>query len=213
MLSRMTTTLRHIMYLAPLGRAVDAGILLRSLYEHLVHFAWLAADPSGARVEEWRKDDLRQRLKADNDIRARGGQLFTDEAHAALKRQVDAMTGERLVLIELAEAADEVWAERLEDIGQEPSTGLKSFRGLYAIVYRNYSAGAHPSYRGLNAVVEDITATRKRVVLEPPYEGPAGPYGMATVLYSVALHVAHFSLGWPELDEIEAAFRDYPARR
>src|SRR5262245_2860974 len=45
LLSRMTTTLRHIMQLAPLQRGVDAGILLRSLFEHLVHFAWLAADP------------------------------------------------------------------------------------------------------------------------------------------------------------------------
>ncbi len=59
------------MDLEPRGRAVDAGTLLRSLYEHLVHFAWLAADPSTARIQEWHKHDLQMRLKADNDARRR----------------------------------------------------------------------------------------------------------------------------------------------
>ena len=72
--------------------------------------------------------------------------------------------------------------------------------------YRNYSAAAHPSLRGLNPVIEEITQTRKRVVLERPYEGPSGPYGMATVIYALALYVASESLGWPVEEDVEAAF-------
>ena len=64
--------------------------------------------------------------------------------------------------------------------------------------------------RGLNPVVEDITATERRVVLERAYgEEIQGPYGMATVIYSLALYVAAESLGWPERESIEAAFRRY----
>jgi hypothetical protein len=206
LLSRMTTTLRHIIALEPLGRAVDAGTLVRSLYEHLVHFAWLAADPSPARMEEWRKNDMQMRLRADNDARLRGQKLYTDEDHAAFKAQVAAMTGNDLRLDQLGDAADKAWAGKLRATGLGPATQPMSFRGLYAFVYRQFSAGAHPSSMGLNPVVEDITQTRKRVALEGPYEGPSGPYGMATVIYALALHVASASLGWPVEEDVEAAF-------
>jgi hypothetical protein len=207
LLSRMTTTLRHIMHLEPLGRGVDAGVLLRSLYEHVVHFAWLAADPSDERIEEWIKDDLRLRLIADNDARAHGEWLYSDRE--GMQRQVEAMKGNRLVLADLAAAADKAWQGKLDAVGHKPKTKL-SFRGLYAFVYRNYSAGAHPSYRGLNPVVEDLTPTLKRVVLEGPPEG-RGPYGLATVIYSLALYVAAGSIGWPAEDDVEATFKAYPA--
>jgi hypothetical protein len=209
LLSRMTTTLRHIMDLAPRGCGVDAGTLLRSLYEHLVHFAWLAADPSTARIEEWHKNDLRMRLAADDDARRRGVKLYTDQQFAQFKQQVAAMKGNRLKVEQLADAADKAWDGRLQAVGLGPASQPKSFRGLYAFVYRNYSAGAHPSLRGLNPVVEDATATRKRVVLEGPYEG-SGPYGMATVLYALALYVAAASLQWPDTDDVEAVFEQYP---
>ena len=207
LLSRMTTTLGHIMCLEPLGRGVDAGVLLRSLYEHVVHFAWLAADPSDERIVEWIKDDLRLRLKADADARAHGEWLY--QHRGAMERQFKALKGNRLVLADLAAAADEAWQGKLDAIVHKPKTKL-SFRGLYAFVYRNYSAGAHPSYRGLNPVVEEISPTLQRVVLEGPPEG-RGPYGLATVIYSLALYVAAGSIGWPAEDEVEAAFEAYPA--
>jgi hypothetical protein len=208
-LSRMTTTLQHIIDLQSRGRGVDAGILLRSLYEHLVQFAWLAADPSAARIEEWRKDDLHKRLTADTDARQRGVWLYGDEGRRQLESQVAGMTGNPLILEQLAHAADKAWAGKLDAVGHGSPSQVMSFRGLYAIVYRNYSAGAHPSYRGLNPVVQDITDTRKRVVLEGPYEG-GGPYGMSTVIYSLALWVAAHSLGFPDTDSIESAFKRYP---
>ena len=57
LLSRATSTLRHVFDAGRGGQSVDAATLGRSLYEHVVYFAWLAADPSAARLQEWRKAD------------------------------------------------------------------------------------------------------------------------------------------------------------
>jgi hypothetical protein len=80
---------------------------------------------------------------------------------------------------------------------------------MYAILYRNYSGTAHPSYIGLNHVVEDVTDIRKRVIVEKRPEG-RGPVGMATVVYALGLYVAAQSLGWPDANRVTAAFDRYP---
>jgi hypothetical protein len=208
LLSRATTTIRHIFDLSHDGQAVDAATLGRSLYEHVVHFAWLAADPSAARIQQWRKDNLEDRLTADSDCRAVGVELLTDEQRVAVQRQVDAMSGSPLVLTNLAVAADQHWAGRLPGMGAHTTT--QSFRGLYAVLYRTYSATAHPSYSGINPVVEDVAPGRQRVIIEREPDG-RGPFGMATVLFGLGLFVAAASLGWPPEADITAVFERYPA--
>lgn len=207
LVSRMTTTLCSILELYPAQLEADAGILLRSLYEHAVHLAWLGADPLGERIEAWRKHDLIQRLKADADARERGIELFSDKDRADLQADVDRMRGEKLVLADLACAADQHWAGKLPGMGASPQA--RSFRGLYATVYRHYSGVAHPSFRGLNRVIEDLDATRRRVHLEAQYEGN-GPYGLTTVVFALGLYVTANTLGWPRDREIEAAFKRHP---
>jgi hypothetical protein len=207
LISRMTTTLRSILELHHLQSEADAGILLRSLYEHTVHLAWLGAEPSVQRIEAWRKHDLSERLKADTDARKHGVELFTDEARAELQAQVDQMRGGRLVLADLAAAADQHWSGTLPGMGASPE--VRSFRGLYAIAYRHYSGVAHPSFRGLNRVLEDLSASRRRVRLEAEYEGN-GPYGLATVVFALGLYVTANTLGWPAAAEIEGAFERHP---
>jgi hypothetical protein len=208
LLSRATSTLRHVFDARRGGQAIDAATLGRSLYEHVVHLAWLGADPSRARLEEWRKADLTQRLTADNDARGCGFELLNDAARAQLERQVASMTGNKLILPNLAIAADKHWAGKLPGMGshQQPS----SFKGFYAFLYRNHSETAHPSFIGLNYVVEDVTETRKRVILEKAPQG-RGPFGMATVVYALGLYVAAQSLGWPDAQRVDAAFERYPA--
>lgn len=80
------------------GRDADAATLARSLYEHAVHFAWLAADPSLERIEEWRKEDLTARLKADADMRRHGHQIFTDERREEFLAKVATMVGNPFTL-------------------------------------------------------------------------------------------------------------------
>jgi hypothetical protein len=210
LLSRATSTLRHIFGAGSGGQAVDAATLGRSLYEHIVHLAWLAADPSAERVQAWRKVDLLSRLTADTDVRRAGDQVFTDDARAALEVQIAGLEGpERpFNLADLAIAADKRWAGVLPGMGAH--TQVSSFRGFYAVLYRYYSSTAHPSFLALNHVVEDVTASRRRVVLEKPPED-RGPFGMATVVYALGLYVAAEALGWPDPDRVTAAFDRYPA--
>lgn len=200
-------TLQAILALQPAERETNAGILLRSLYEHAVHLAWLGAAPSAERVEEWRKHDLASRLKADTDTRKHGVKLFSDEARAELEAQVGQMQGHKLVLAELTVAADQHWTGKLPGMGASPE--VNSFRGLYAVLYRNYSGVAHPTYRGLNPVVEDIGGTRRRVHLEAEYDG-SGPYGMATVIFALGLYVTANTLDWPQITEMKAIFERHP---
>jgi hypothetical protein len=90
------------------------------------------------------------------------------------------MHGHELRLVNLASAVDQHWSGKLPGIGGRGD--VQSFRGLYAVLYRNYSGLPHPTYRGLNHVVEDLGVGRRRVRLEPAYDG-SGPYGIATMIW------------------------------
>lgn len=208
LLSRMAGTLESILDLQVREREADAATLGRSLYEHAVHFAWLAAEPSAARMQEWRKYDLKQRLKADADMRRYGQQSFTRERRAELETEVTSMVGKKLTLEQLAMAADGYWTSRIPEDALVPGT-LQSFAGLYASLYRYYSATAHPTMLGLNRVTDDLDPRRRRIRLEGEYEG-TGPYGLATVVFGLALFVAADAIGWPSSSEVHAVFEGNP---
>jgi hypothetical protein len=205
LLSRMTSTLASIMQLQRSRHAVDAGTLTRSLYEHVVHLAWLAADPSAARIEEWRKYDLRERQKAANDAPQRGIELFDPAERAALDAQVASLQGNDLYLEQLAQKADGHWNGKLPGMGK--STERDSFRGLYVIVYRQLSGTSHPTFRGINPVVEDLPGNLRRVVLEADHPHRARPpYRAAMLIYALGLYVAAEALGLIDPRDIDAAF-------
>lgn len=206
LLSRLTGTLGSILDLHVGMREADAAILARSLYEHSVHFAWLAADPSAARLKAWRQHDELMRVRADADARDHGIILSTAD-DAQIRAQLADLRGKELVLADLAVAADKYWAGRLPGLGthREP----QSFRGLYSTLYRHYSGMAHPTMRGLNRVTDHLAGNRRRIRLEEGYDGN-GPYGMATVIFTFALYAAAESIGWPPADELNAVFDRYP---
>jgi len=208
LISRTTGTLRSILALQGEGREADAATLLRSLYEHTVHLGWLAADPSTERIQEWKKDDLESRLKADADMREGGEPVLSDQERSALEEQVSGLHGNGLVpLTNLAVEADKRWEGALPGMGLHGE--VKSFRGFYALIYRNSSGFAHPTYRGLNAVAAEVTPGRQQVWLEARYEG-TGPYGMATLIFGFGLYLASIALGWPDATEIGAIFERHP---
>jgi hypothetical protein len=203
----MTTTLGSILDLQMAQRETDAAILVRSLYEHAVHFAWLAAEPTAARIEQWRKDDLVARLKADDETSQRGVPMLRKEIRASFESEVETMKGVALNLADLAVATDKQWEGQLPGMGKH--TELESFRGWYALLYRFYSGVAHPSALGLNAVFDRLGPARRRIRLEGAYRGN-GPYGMGTVVFAMALFVARRSLGWPSDAEVQSAFDRNP---
>ena len=62
----MSELVRSIFVLMNDGRTNDGGLMLRVLYEHVVKFCWIAAEPD-TRYPMWRSDGLVQRRKLHND--------------------------------------------------------------------------------------------------------------------------------------------------
>lgn len=206
LLSRMATTLSSMLDLQPSQREADAGVLLRSLYEHAVHFAWLAAEPSAERLRLWREHDELMGLRAIADTRERGIDIGGPEP-AEVKAGLATLRKKELVLANLAIAADKRWAGVLP--GMKTHMEAPSFRAFYALLYRHYSGVAHPSRRGLNRVSVELGPTRRRIELESDYKGN-GPYGAACVVFSLALYAAGETIGWPSRDEINLVYRGNP---
>jgi hypothetical protein len=214
LLSRLTSMLEAIMKLQDQDLDVDAGTLLRSLYEHVVHLAWLAADPSETRIKHWRYDDLKKRLTTARDAADHGIQLMTEDEQDTMESEVQTLAVQlgvanqkNLVIEQMADAADNHWAGRLPGMG--PRNEAQSFDGLYALLYRHVSGTAHPSFRGINPVVEEVSPTRCRVVRRPAETW--APYGTATIVYGLALYVAAESMAWPKASDVDAVFDQWPS--
>lgn len=208
LLSRMATTLESMLELLPAGREADAATLGRSRYEHAVRFAWLAVEPRATRLRDSHRYDLDQRLKADADKRRHGHPSFTDARRAGLEAELAALSGGKALKLEqLALAADTYWTGKIP--GVEARSKLNSFRGLYASLSRWYSGMVHPTALGLNRVTDDLKRSRRRIRTDAEYTG-SGPYGMATVVFGLALFAAPYALGWPSTEEIDAAFSHGP---
>lgn len=93
LIARMVGTLEAVFALRPLDRVADPMILGRSLYDHAVTFAWLAADPGEERLERFQKADLCRRLQVDDDCRKLtyegiAIEIMPPEARANFERQL-----------------------------------------------------------------------------------------------------------------------------
>jgi hypothetical protein len=207
LLAHATRTLRSVILLAGVDAHNDAFRLLRSLYDHVLALAWLAADPDPpTRLEQWRLEDLENRLKADREASAAGEPLLEAPVRAQWEAELAASSSKAPDLASKAFAADRYWKPRLPEL---TSVNLGSFRGQYTILFRNYSGLVHATFRGLNRVTEDLPDGRKRVVLQAPLDARR-PDGMATVLHGLGLYVAAQSLGWPIAENVTAVFDRYP---
>lgn len=202
LLAHATSNLKSIFLLRPHEAHNDASRLVRSLYDHVVTFAWLAVDPP-ARLGPWRKADLEERLKVDNEFIDACEQLLPPAAREQMERDIAGIEGSAPDLASKALNADKHWVPLIEGMEDE---GFKSFRGLYTTSFRHHSGLVHATFRGLNHVTVDLAPPQKRVVLEAPLDGLRGPYGMATVVYAFGLLVAARSLGWPEASEVHGIF-------
>ncbi len=205
LIARATGTQEAILALLPLDREADADVLLRSLYEHVTTFAWLAVDPGEDRMSRWLKSDCKSRLRTDRDCRKVGVELLAQEKRREFEETVANLPKEMPDLLGRAEGADEHWEGRIRGLrGSSPT----SFRGLYAMAYRRLTDYAHPSNLGLNAVTLDMSGGRKRVHLEERRENMKGPFGPARIVYALGLYVAAASIGWPTTAEIDRVLGD-----
>jgi hypothetical protein len=206
LLARQIGALEAIFALRPLDREADAIIVLRSLYEHAVTFAWLAVEPGAEGQRKFLKSDLISRLELDKDVREIGQPPpLTDEVRERYERERDGLPEKMPKLHELAEEADRHWGGTLPGWADSPD---HSYRGLYAIAYRCQSMIAHPSLMGLNGVYVDLDDGAKRVQIEQREPEMHGPYGLGVILLAFSVYIAAEKLDWPiPADAVEAIFR------
>jgi hypothetical protein len=148
--TRHLRTFGHLQAEFPPG--VVAWQLLRTMFEYVTAFAWIAADPE-LRIRRWLKYDYGQRVKVDNDLRSLGDDSILDAASRgrliAYEPDLDSMPG----FVELAREADEAWAATLEQIDGHVPEDLRRFRLQYVWIYRNGSRFTHPSSHVVDAFV------------------------------------------------------------
>jgi uncharacterized protein DUF5677 len=204
LIARQVGSLEALMALRPLDRQADAFVVLRTLYEHSVTFAWIAADPGVDRHRRLLKSDASARITADDDARKVGVPLLTDGNRERYEGQQRDLPKAMPDLLQRAEAADESWLGKVP--GLEGIDDASSYRGLYAIAYRHHSAIAHPSLQGLNFVTIDLPDNVKRVQLEERDPEMHGPYGLGVILLAFSLYIAAETLGWPDSEAVSAVF-------
>jgi Family of unknown function (DUF5677) len=163
MLSRACGTLDSVMALIGERRATDAGVLVRSLFEQAVTFAWIAIDPTEHALA-WVRWDRAERKKAHNDLLQHGGPALLEPKTLQDFEAVIASGPVMPNLAQRAEAADTHWAAQIAAV-RNPST---SFRGMYAVIYRTDSQATHAAVTSVEPLVAPSWA-----------RGVSGPRGRA----------------------------------
>jgi Family of unknown function (DUF5677) len=202
LLARCAGTVEAIGALEPLGRAADVCVLLRSLADHVIAFAWLAVDPD-ERIPAWRGEDARMRLVIDEEARSRGRVVLPHgerEQHARVRRRPD------LRIQRLAVEADAHWSPLLPPMRGDQR--IRSFEETYSSVFRFTSSYTHATVIGLGRVAT-LEPGRTTVHLEPSDETVDALLPMAPSLFALGLRVGSLSLGWPEHDELEEVLVAY----
>lgn len=181
------------------------AILIRSMFDHAVTMAWIAADDSSDRIQRFRKTDAKRRLDIEKDAQKFGESILSPKIHRDLEAQVSSLPSEMPNLKQRAENADEFWIGKIPGLGQGPAS---TYLGLYAFAYRNHSTLEHASRMGLNAVVDDVGEGRKLVHLEVLDLRRHGPLGQAAILLGLSLLVLSVRFEWPGQQGVLDAFEN-----
>lgn len=190
MISRACGTLDSVMALVDEGRATDAGILTRSLFEQAVTFAWIAIQPE-ANALAWVRWDRSERKKAHNDLLQHGGPALLEPQTL---KDFDSVIASGPVMPNLAQRAEEAdthWSTQIAAV-RNPST---SFRGMYAIVYRTDSQATHAAVTSIEPVIAPAGPGEFEVLSGEQGPGEHSPFTRAPMLYGLMLLVAEPALG------------------
>lgn len=110
---------RHLRTIVHLQKRFPSAVigwqLVRSMFEYVATYSWIAADPT-TRAEQWLKSDYVQRLKLDNDFRELGEGFLTEEVRrlvADFRPEADEMPGS---LVDRTKQADEAWADQVREL-------------------------------------------------------------------------------------------------
>ena len=151
LIARIAGIGESVVALVTMRRQADTQILVRSLYEHVLTYCWIAIDPRD-RVYEWRDHAVVQRRRLHNDAARLGIQILSDDQFAEA-----AELDEIKRLMERADEVDAYWSARIT--GFRPPTlgmqeGLLTLRGLYTGLYRPTSRAVHAQMETVNDCVD-----------------------------------------------------------
>lgn len=212
LIARSARTLSAIFVLRQSGHASDAAVLLRTLYEHLATFAWLAASPTPERLLAWVADEYRSRVAAFGEYNAIGAHdLYDAQAVAYFESRIDEAKKLKLNYPKLPQRvreADQHWSAALEmHSGSDRRYG---FTGMYAPIFRMTSALAHPTPGGINPFVW-ATGTPGIVAIGPEFLDVAeNVFTISPAVMLAGLLVASATLGWPDPDALAKIYLETP---
>ena len=198
---------RHLRAIVHLQKRFPSAVigwqLVRSMFEYVATYSWIAADPA-TRAEQWLKSDYVQRLKLDNDFHELGDGFLTDEARrrvADFRPEAAEMPGS---LVDRTKQADEAWADQVRELAGSLPEENRSFRALYPLIYMNGSRFTHPSSHAVNAFVGGALP-RLAIGQEKPLERDLALIGSGILALGLAVAVTATPTLGLNLDEIQAA--------
>jgi hypothetical protein len=200
---------RHLRAIAHLKATFPSGVvswqLVRSMFEYVATYAWIAAEPE-THAKRWLKADYQQRLKLDDDLGSLGERLLDEQNRQRISEFGADITEMPGSLIDRTTQADQAWSDRFEELG--PLTeDMRSFRRLYPLIYRNASRFTHPSSHVVAAFVIG-NPSGLSVGEEHPLERDLALVGSAILAIGLAIATTATSALVLTLDEIREALSD-----
>jgi hypothetical protein len=200
---------RHLRAIAHLKATFPSGVvswqLVRSMFEYVATYAWIAAEPE-TRAKRWLKADYQQRLKLDDDLGSLGERLLDEQNRQRVSEFGADITEMPGSLIDRTTQADQAWSDRFEELG--PLTeDMRSFRRLYPLIYRNASRFTHPSSHVVAAFVIG-NPSGLSVGEEHPLERDLALVGSAILAIGLAIATTATPALVLTLDEIREALSD-----
>jgi hypothetical protein len=195
-LLRTCDTVDSIMALMGKRKLGDARALLRSLYEQVVVFSWVAVDPD-TRLERWEGESMKEQLKLHNETLRYGQTILTPkqvtDSAAALGVPPTAT---------MAHELDEYWPGRVSGLHQ--AGGLLAFHGLYQGIYRVGSRQTHGTFAALDPYVQGWPRRKQGAAIKvrESTEDNMLVYSLAAPLLGMALLIAARHFAWLEETEI-----------
>jgi hypothetical protein len=207
MVAKAAGTLQAMLDLLPARRTVDATILLRSLYEGTLAFAWIALDPP-ANLPRWLKRSVIQAIKGDDDWARVGiGVLDKENRDYGEAKANDQSVPVAPDAATMADQVDRQWGHAYPRIAQltgEPAD-VVSFRGMYRHVYRMGSGESHYELRTLRPFYTTDALGGVLVHREKPDQWALYPWLFGTHVLGLGLLIGSTQFGWPSSDDVLVA--------
>lgn len=150
--TRQLRALEHLQEEFP--SALVGWQLLRSMYEYITTYAWIAVDPD-VRAHQWMVSDYKERVKLLDNYAELGQELLPEEDRDRLTEVADSGDAMPRSLVDRARDADAAWEETLRGLQDRLPEDGRSFSALYPLIYRGGSRFTHPTTHGVAAFVDE----------------------------------------------------------